>query len=323
MKSGTVKPDFFISYTSADRAWAEWIGWVLEEEGMSAVLQAWDFAAGSNFVLEMDRAAGQAPRTIAVLSPDYLKSQFAAPEWAAAVARDPDGFKRLLVPVRVHECKIEGLLKSIVYIDIVEVDELEARRRLLSGLLGKRNKPTEKPAFPGPRTRAQSAHPQFPGATNVDRPKQLHVPKVKRSPTDLDKRRFIREAFNIVAGYFEAALSELATHNKGIEYDFTRVGPTKFTAEAFVDGKSRARCKIWIGGMFGGNEIAYSESNVTGSGDNSYNEVLSVADAQGELALSALMGMSFGREAEGLKLDSLTPEAGAEYLWRRLVARLG
>jgi hypothetical protein len=26
-------PDFFISYTSADRAWAEWIAWQLEAEG--------------------------------------------------------------------------------------------------------------------------------------------------------------------------------------------------------------------------------------------------------------------------------------------------
>ena len=67
---------------------------------MPVVLQAWDFAAGSNFVLEMDRAAGQASRTIAVLSPDYHKSQFAAPEWAAAFARDPEGFRSLLVPVR-------------------------------------------------------------------------------------------------------------------------------------------------------------------------------------------------------------------------------
>jgi hypothetical protein len=75
--------------------------------------------------------------------------------------------------------------------------------------------------------------------------------------------------------------------------------------------------------MFGGNEIAYSESDIGGSSDNSYNEVLSVAHAQGDLALSALMRMSFGREAEGLKLDSLTPEAGAEYLWRRFVGRLG
>ncbi len=25
--------DFFISYTQADRAWAEWIAWTLEEKG--------------------------------------------------------------------------------------------------------------------------------------------------------------------------------------------------------------------------------------------------------------------------------------------------
>jgi len=34
-----------------------------------------------------------------VLSPDYLKSQFASPEWAAAFADDPQGLKRKLVPV--------------------------------------------------------------------------------------------------------------------------------------------------------------------------------------------------------------------------------
>ena len=28
--------DFFVSYTSADRAWAEWIAWQLEAEGYKA-----------------------------------------------------------------------------------------------------------------------------------------------------------------------------------------------------------------------------------------------------------------------------------------------
>jgi hypothetical protein len=79
--------DFFITYTSSDAPWAEWIGWVLEESGASIVMQAWDFVPGSNFVLEMQRAASAAQRTIAVLSPNYLKSQFAAPEWAAAFAQ--------------------------------------------------------------------------------------------------------------------------------------------------------------------------------------------------------------------------------------------
>lgn len=40
--------DFFISYNSADRTWAEWIAWQLEEAGYTTVLQAWDFRPGSN-----------------------------------------------------------------------------------------------------------------------------------------------------------------------------------------------------------------------------------------------------------------------------------
>src|SRR4029077_4503467 len=96
----TMPADFFISYASLDAAWAEWVGWVLEEAGASVVLQAWDFRPGSNFVLEMQHAAVSAERTIAILSPDYLKSQFAGPEWAAAFAQDPEGMKRSLIPVR-------------------------------------------------------------------------------------------------------------------------------------------------------------------------------------------------------------------------------
>ena len=83
--------DFFISYTAADKDWAEWVAWVLDESGATTTLQAWDFGAGSNFALEMHRAAGEAQRTIAVLSPDYLKSKFGAAEWAAAFIDDPTG----------------------------------------------------------------------------------------------------------------------------------------------------------------------------------------------------------------------------------------
>jgi hypothetical protein len=35
--------DFFVSYTSSDRTWAEWIAWQLEAEGYQVVVQAWDF----------------------------------------------------------------------------------------------------------------------------------------------------------------------------------------------------------------------------------------------------------------------------------------
>ncbi len=66
--STSEKQDFFISYTQADRQWAEWIAWVLEEAGYTTLIQAWDFQPGANFVARMDEATQVAERTIAVLS---------------------------------------------------------------------------------------------------------------------------------------------------------------------------------------------------------------------------------------------------------------
>src|SRR5437773_1701159 len=103
--------DFFISYNQADRTWAEWIAWRLEEAGYSTVIQAWDFKSGANFLLDMHRAVSQADRTIAVLSPDYLGALYTQPEWAAAMAADPTGEKGLLLLVRVRECELTGLLR--------------------------------------------------------------------------------------------------------------------------------------------------------------------------------------------------------------------
>lgn len=61
--------DFFVSYNKADRAWAEWIAWQLEEARYTVIVQAWDFRPGGNFVLDMHRAAKETERTILVLSP--------------------------------------------------------------------------------------------------------------------------------------------------------------------------------------------------------------------------------------------------------------
>jgi hypothetical protein len=142
--------DFFISYNAADRAWAEWIAWQLETAGWSVIVQAWDFRPGGNFALDMNRALIDTQRTIAVLSPSFLASDFTAPEWAATFARDPTGAAHRLVPVRVRKCRPTGLLTAIVYIDLVGVATPdEARSRLLDGLKG-RVKPEVEPDLPAP-----------------------------------------------------------------------------------------------------------------------------------------------------------------------------
>src|SRR3989440_6562691 len=156
--------DFFISYTGKDRAWAEWIAMQLEEAGYRTIIQAWDFRPGSNFVAEMDQASKFAQRTMPVLSPAYLASDYAFAEWAVAFRRDPRGLEGGVLPVRIQRCAVEGLLGPIVYIDLVDLNEPQAREQLLAGVQRGRAKPARVlfPAVPSPQ--APLDRPVFPGS---------------------------------------------------------------------------------------------------------------------------------------------------------------
>src|SRR5688572_8129919 len=107
--------DFFISFNTADRRWAEWIAWVLEEAGYTVVFQPWDFRPGQDFILNMHKAMAETRRTIAVLSENYLGSRYTPSEWSAALARELKGEPRTLIPIRVGECQPEGLLQNRTY----------------------------------------------------------------------------------------------------------------------------------------------------------------------------------------------------------------
>src|SRR5438128_698507 len=93
---------FFVSYTAADRAWADWIAWQLEDAGHRVIVQAWDFRPGENFIINMRRALDTSDRTIAVVSAAYLESVYGSDEWTAALIHDQPGETSLLT-VRVED----------------------------------------------------------------------------------------------------------------------------------------------------------------------------------------------------------------------------
>lgn len=172
------RADFFVSYTAVDVAWAEWAAYVLEAAGFSTILQAWDFMAGSNFVLKMNDALRRSDRVMPLLSEPYLESAFGTAEWAAAFATDPTGDAGRLIPVRVGPCHPEGLLSTTVYVDLVGRNEPEAKRLLLAGARRSRNKPASQPPFPGSDGAARRP-PPYPGE-HRDTPPLSSSPK---SPT--------------------------------------------------------------------------------------------------------------------------------------------
>ncbi|WP_239374507.1 toll/interleukin-1 receptor domain-containing protein [Frankia sp. Cj5] len=150
--------DFFVSYTQADRGWAEWIAWVLEEDGFRVLVQAWDFGTGSNWVRGMDDGVSRSRRTVAVLSRAYAQSRYCRAEWQAAWEKDPDGTDRKLVPFRVEDCPRPGLLAQVVSGDLFGLAESDAQgvvvgaARSAAGQGGRGGKPAVRPSFlPGGR----------------------------------------------------------------------------------------------------------------------------------------------------------------------------
>lgn len=165
------KRDLFISFNQADRPWAAWIAWVLEENGYSVFFQDWDFRG--NFVEHMNLAHGKTYRTLAVLSDNYFGSDFTLAEWSARFAQDPAARQDRLVSVKVGSLSGESILRPVVYADLTDCPEQEAQERLL-GRVRKamdatyRSKPATRPGFPGRPSRQFSIQPVFPNVIEKD-----------------------------------------------------------------------------------------------------------------------------------------------------------
>lgn len=141
--------------------------------------------------------------------------------------------------------------------------------------------------------------------------------RIKESFSDRDKDRFLEEAFEYIANFFEGSLAELKVRNPEIDTTFRRIDANHFTAVIYKQGSAATQCKIWLGGRrsFPGG-IAYSAS--VHSGDNSYNESLSVEDDGFTLFLKPLGMVLRGSGQE----QQLTLEGGAEYLWQLFIEPL-
>ncbi len=69
----------------------------------------------------MDSALRSGARVLALLSPDYLSSDYCAAEWQAALADDPQNKKQRLIVFKVTDCKPAGLLRPIPFIDLISM----------------------------------------------------------------------------------------------------------------------------------------------------------------------------------------------------------
>lgn len=175
----------------------------------------------------------------------------------------------------------------------------------LSAAKPARYEPTETPA---PMSSALSA-PVF------ETPRSSNL-RMKREFSEADTDKYLDRAFEFMASFFEATMTELEKRNPGYNCRFKRVDGNRFTAVIYENGNAVARCKVALRGSFG-NTITYSSSDR--SDDNSFNESLSVEHDDQQLYLKAMGMPHFGQSVRDAKL---TEEGAAEYYWSLLIGRL-
>jgi hypothetical protein len=72
--------NIFISYTSQDRAWADWIGLELEALGHVPHIDHWEVSAGGNIMEWMDKRHNEADHVLCIISKTYLTRPYSSLE---------------------------------------------------------------------------------------------------------------------------------------------------------------------------------------------------------------------------------------------------
>jgi tetratricopeptide (TPR) repeat protein len=199
--------DFFISYSSQDTDWAEWIAWVLESEGYSTAMAHEDFVAWTNFVDWVERALRYSKAMIAVLSPSYLSSRWATLETDTWLTEHTKDESKQLLPIIVGECRPEHPYLDYYVLDLQRLGEHAAYARLVEVVRRMRPEPvrhpSRRPLLSGRRIKGVSDKPPFPADTrrifNVPLPRNRYftgrediLARIKKSfSSGLGKERIV------------------------------------------------------------------------------------------------------------------------------------
>ncbi|MET8397379.1 FxSxx-COOH system tetratricopeptide repeat protein [Streptomyces anthocyanicus] len=163
----------FLSYAGPDQAWAEWVGWQLQQAGHQVELDRWHWRTGDDFVQKMNLALGKADAVVALFSRHYFEpKRWTREEWSAAVA-----LRGRLVPVAIellNDDDIPALLAGTLRTDVHGLDEAAATSALLEAVHGP-VPPTGPVDFPGA---ASADAPTAPDAQRPRLPSSVGLPEV-------------------------------------------------------------------------------------------------------------------------------------------------
>lgn len=148
----------------------------------------------------------------------------------------------------------------------------------------------------------------------IEKPKS-YIPRIKKSHTDREKHQFLKSSFNEVVNLISQFAAETKKEYAEIEYDVEKITSRKVIFSLYKNGVLVTQAKVFIGGMFGGNAVSvvYGK-DIDISNDNTYNNIFSLEERDGELGFESSGIAIFGAEKEKV----LNPYEVADYIWRNI-----
>ena len=128
--------DVFISYSSKNKDWVR--GELLkgiEDAGLHAFIDYRDFTRGASSIREMERGVVEARKTLLVLTPDYVQSEYAEIESIMVQTLSPANRDLRMIPLLRRNCEKPLRIAALTHIDFTEGADLDlAWRQLLTAL---------------------------------------------------------------------------------------------------------------------------------------------------------------------------------------------
>lgn len=128
--------DVFISYSSKDKAWVR--GELLkriEQAGLRAFIDFRDFTRGASSIKEMERGVIECRKTLLILTPEYIESEWAEIEVRMGQTLSPANRDLRLIPLLKRQCDKPLSIASLTHVDFTESAGHDlAWRQLLTAL---------------------------------------------------------------------------------------------------------------------------------------------------------------------------------------------
>jgi hypothetical protein len=116
--------DVFVSYSSQDRTWVRGeLLTQLEAAGLKVFIDFRDFDVGAPGITEMERGVLTSHKTLLVLTPAYLKSQWTEFENLMLQTLDPAARGRRLIPLLRDKCDLPTRIGMLTYVDFTDPAE--------------------------------------------------------------------------------------------------------------------------------------------------------------------------------------------------------